>query len=46
MELIKPGNDIRGVLSKWAVSKDITVLTIKKSETSLEEVFHKVTRKK
>lgn len=40
------GNDIRSALSKWAVSKDITVLTMKKSETSLEEVFHKVTRKK
>ena len=40
------GTDIRSDLSKWAVSKDITVLTIKKSETSLEDVFHKVTRKK
>lgn len=38
-------NDIRGDLSKWAVSKDITVLTIKKSETSLEDVFRKVTKK-
>jgi ABC-2 type transport system ATP-binding protein len=40
------GTDIRSDLSKWAVSKDITLLTIKKSETSLEEVFQKVTRKK
>jgi ABC-2 type transport system ATP-binding protein len=42
----KKGNDIRPTLSKWAVSKDITILTMKKSETSLEQVFHKVTRKK
>jgi ABC-2 type transport system ATP-binding protein len=40
------GMDIRSDLSKWAVSKNIIVLTIKKSETSLEDVFHKVTRKK
>lgn len=39
-------NDIRGDLFKWAVSKDITVLTLKKSETSLEQVFHKVTKNK
>jgi len=39
-------NDIRSALSKWAVGNDITVLTMKKSETSLEQVFHKVTRKK
>jgi ABC-2 type transport system ATP-binding protein len=42
----KQGTDIRSDLFKWAVSKDITVLTIKKAEVSLEEVFHKVTRKK
>jgi len=42
----KKADDIRPALSKWAVSKDITILTMKKSETSLEEVFHKVTRKK
>ncbi len=42
----KKGNDIRGPLSKWAVGKDITLLTIKKSEASLEDVFHKVTKKK
>lgn len=42
----KKENDIRSDLFKWAVSKDITVLTIKKSETSLETVFHKVTKKK
>lgn len=42
----KKGNDIRADLSKWAVSKDITVLTMKKSEASLEDVFHKVTKKK
>jgi ABC-2 type transport system ATP-binding protein len=42
----KKGNDIRQALSKWAISKDITILTMKKSETSLEQVFHKVTRKK
>ena len=40
------GIDIRSDLSKWAVSKDITVLTMKKSETSLEQVFHKITKKK
>ena len=38
--------DIRGDLAKWAVNNDITVLTIKKSEASLEDVFHKVTKKK
>ena len=42
----KKGDDIRSDLFKWAVSKDITVLTMKKSETSLEQVFHKVTKKK
>lgn len=42
----KKGDDVRSDLSKWAVSKDITVLTIKKSEASLEDVFHKVTKKK
>lgn len=39
-------HDIRSDLFKWAVSKNITVLTIKKSETSLEQVFQKVTRNK
>jgi ABC-2 type transport system ATP-binding protein len=42
----KKGDDIRPALSKWAVSKDLTILTMKKSETSLEEVFHKVTKKR
>jgi ABC-2 type transport system ATP-binding protein len=42
----KKGDDIRPALSKWAVNKDITILTMKKSETSLEQVFHKVTKKK
>jgi ABC-2 type transport system ATP-binding protein len=42
----KKGNDIRGAVSKWAVNKDIVVLTIKKAEASLEDVFHKVTKKK
>jgi ABC-2 type transport system ATP-binding protein len=38
--------DIRTDLFNWAVSRQLTVLTMKKSETSLEEVFHKVTRRK
>lgn len=42
----KKGNDIRGAVSKWAVNKDIVVLTMKKAEASLEDVFHKVTKKK
>ena len=42
----KKGDDIRVALSKWASSHDLTILTMKKSETSLEEVFHKVTKKK
>ncbi len=42
----KQGDDIRSDLFKWAVDKGITVLTMKKSETSLEQVFHKVTKKK
>ncbi len=42
----KKETDIRPALSKWAVTKEITILTMKKSETSLEQVFHKVTRKK
>lgn len=42
----KKGNDIRGAVTKWAVNKDIAVLTIKKAEASLEDVFHKVTKKK
>lgn len=37
--------DIRKDLFKWAVDKNYTVLTIKKSEVSLEDVFHQVTRK-
>jgi ABC-2 type transport system ATP-binding protein len=38
--------DVRTDLFNWAVSRQLTVLTMKKSETSLEEVFHKVTRRK
>ncbi len=37
--------DIRQDIFKWAVNKNIAVLTMKKAETSLEEVFQKVTRK-
>lgn len=37
--------DIRQDVFKWAVAKNIAVLTMKKAETSLEEVFQKVTKK-
>jgi ABC-2 type transport system ATP-binding protein len=40
------GQDIRGSLFQWAVANQVTVLTLKKHETSLEEVFQQVTRKK
>ncbi len=40
------GEDIRGPLFQWAVSNQVTVLTLKKHETSLEEVFQQVTQKK
>lgn len=40
------GQDIRGPLFQWAVANQVTVLTLKKHETSLEEVFQQVTRKK
>ncbi len=40
------GHDIRAALFQWAVTNQITVLTLKKHETSLEEVFQQVTQKK
>jgi ABC-2 type transport system ATP-binding protein len=40
------GHDIRAALFQWAVANQVTVLTLKKHETSLEEVFQQVTRKK
>jgi ABC-2 type transport system ATP-binding protein len=40
------GQDIRGSLFQWAVANQVTVLTLKKHETSLEEVFQQLTRKK
>jgi len=42
----KEDKDIRSDLFRWAVDHQLTVLTMKKSETSLEEVFQQVTRKK
>lgn len=38
--------DVRSDLFKWAVGNDIAILTLKKSEASLEKIFQKVTRKK
>lgn len=39
-------NDIRQDLFKWAVAKNKAVLMMKKAETSLEEVFQRVTNNK
>lgn len=39
------GEDIRSSLFQWAVANQITILTLKKHETTLEEIFQQVTRK-
>lgn len=42
----KAEKDVRSDLFKWAVGNDIAILTLKKSEASLEKIFQKVTKKK
>lgn len=42
----KAEKDVRSDLFKWAVGNDIAILTLKKSEASLEKIFQKVTNKK
>lgn len=39
------GEDIRSSLFQWAVANHITILTLKKHEPSLEEIFQQITRK-
>jgi ABC-2 type transport system ATP-binding protein len=39
------GHDIRADIFRLAVNLNLAVLTLKKSETSLEDIFRQVTRK-
>ena len=43
--IIEAEEDIRKALNKWIAEKDLTLLTLKKEERSLEQIFQQLTQK-
>jgi ABC-2 type transport system ATP-binding protein len=39
-------NDLRSTLFEFAVANNLKILTLQRSESSLEEIFHQLTGKK